>query len=442
MMEFTGERIVPGQVDDDLFHEHVSRYRFASNLSAGKRCLDAGCGLGYGSAILADTATAVVGVDVDPATVRAARETHRNTKIGFAVADAGRLPFGDRLFDLSVSFEVVEHLEGWKQFLRELGRVTALDGVALISTPNRHYYAESRGESGPNPFHVHEFDYSEFQEALTQVFKYVVLTGQNVVPAISFLRGATAPEAQIFRDDAGFNPAEAQFYVALCSNKPLPVYGDFVYLSSSGNVLQERARHIKLLENEVRAKTEWLDQTKSALESLQRIHEQVELELTERSDWAIRTTNKLDEKCAELATAVTALHKAEETVVERSKWAHRLDQHNLELRERISQLDHALAAAAESMAEAIAKAESLTDQLDALTAALEDNQRLRHREQLLLAEIAGFDTTLGEPAFPTITEKLRRLVELSEERAAILAHVSKSRWLRLGRLAGIGPRLR
>ena len=53
MAEFTGERVIPGQVDVDLLNEHLARYAFAARLARGKRVLDAGCGAGYGSAELA-----------------------------------------------------------------------------------------------------------------------------------------------------------------------------------------------------------------------------------------------------------------------------------------------------------------------------------------------------------------------------------------------------
>ena len=62
-MEFTGERVVPGQTDVDLMNEHLARYGFAESLVAGKRVLDAGCGVGYGSARLARSADRVVGLD-------------------------------------------------------------------------------------------------------------------------------------------------------------------------------------------------------------------------------------------------------------------------------------------------------------------------------------------------------------------------------------------
>jgi len=70
-MEFTGERVIPGQVDPDLLNEHLARYAFAARLARGKRVLDAGCGAGYGSAELVKSALSVVGVDAaaDPVTL-------------------------------------------------------------------------------------------------------------------------------------------------------------------------------------------------------------------------------------------------------------------------------------------------------------------------------------------------------------------------------------
>ncbi|MCC6265247.1 MAG: methyltransferase domain-containing protein [Bryobacterales bacterium] len=453
MVEFTGERIVPGAVDDDLLHEHISRYRFASGFATDKRCLDAGCGLGYGTAILAKAAATAVGVDIDLSTVNLAKTNHSMRGLEFSVSDVRDLPFADRQFDLSVSFEVVEHLHDWQRFLVEIARVTAVDGLAVISTPNRNYYAESRGVSGPNPFHIHEFDYAEYLDAMRGVFRHVRLVGQNVVPAISFFNEEDRSATGAFRDAAANRVADAQYYVALCSHTGVQASGNFVYIASSGNVLKERARHIRLLEQEVRAKTQWLERAKLELEELQRAHEQVEMELRERSRWAIQSTEELqlrnaslasslDEKCAELEVAVARLHEAEQTVEERSLWARGLDDHNLELRERIAHLDHSLLEATEAVASSIARAENLSDQLDSLTVALEDNQQLRHREQSLLAEIAGFDTTVREPAVPEIAERLRNIVETSQQQAATLELLRVSRWLRLGRTLGIGPQLR
>ena len=59
MVEFTGERVIPGQVNDDLWSEHVARYAYARRYAEGRRALDAGCGTGYGSAELAQSAITV-----------------------------------------------------------------------------------------------------------------------------------------------------------------------------------------------------------------------------------------------------------------------------------------------------------------------------------------------------------------------------------------------
>ena len=73
MAEFTGERLIPGQVDADLLNEHMARYAFAMRLARGNRVLDAGCGAGYGSAELARIAKSVTGVDVACEAVEYAR---------------------------------------------------------------------------------------------------------------------------------------------------------------------------------------------------------------------------------------------------------------------------------------------------------------------------------------------------------------------------------
>src|SRR5579864_4749519 len=77
LAEFTGERLVPDQVDVDLFNEHLARYAFAARLAHGKRVLDAGCGTGYGSAELAHTALAVTGADIAAEAIAFAREHYR-----------------------------------------------------------------------------------------------------------------------------------------------------------------------------------------------------------------------------------------------------------------------------------------------------------------------------------------------------------------------------
>ena len=76
MVEFTGERVIPGQVNDDLWREHLARYAYARRYAEGRRVLDAGCGTGYGSAELAQSALVVTGIDVAPQAIEYARATY------------------------------------------------------------------------------------------------------------------------------------------------------------------------------------------------------------------------------------------------------------------------------------------------------------------------------------------------------------------------------
>src|SRR2546421_11896747 len=73
--EFTGERFLPS-CSGEIAYEHWHRYFFARRFVAGRRVLDAACGEGYGSALLSEGASDVVGVDIDAATVAHARANY------------------------------------------------------------------------------------------------------------------------------------------------------------------------------------------------------------------------------------------------------------------------------------------------------------------------------------------------------------------------------
>ena len=79
MIEFTGERVIPGQVDPDLWAEHISRYAFASRFAHGARVLDLGCGAGYGTAELARRARSAIGIDSAPEAIAHAKQPIRRT---------------------------------------------------------------------------------------------------------------------------------------------------------------------------------------------------------------------------------------------------------------------------------------------------------------------------------------------------------------------------
>ncbi len=52
--DFTGERVVPGLVDVDLWNEHISRYTFAARLAGRTRVLDLYSALIFAVSAIAD----------------------------------------------------------------------------------------------------------------------------------------------------------------------------------------------------------------------------------------------------------------------------------------------------------------------------------------------------------------------------------------------------
>ena len=348
-MEFTGERVIPGEVDPDLWQEHVSRYLLARSWVGGAGVLDAGCGAGYGTALLAETAAEVIGLDHASEAVEYARAHYQKPRVVFQQGECSPLPFADGQFDWVVAFEVIEHLPDADAFLREVRRVLRPQGRLAVSTPNRRFYTEEHDYH--NPFHVREFDGAEFEAALKNHFAHCLILEQNHVPAIVIERripGGGAPLAarltQTGAPDAA--AAEPHFFLALCSPAPLPDPQGFVMLAEGGNVLRQRELHIHKLEADLKAlqestnrelvqRLEWVHQVQAELEakqtevaalraSIQKLEAMVvkiQGELDDRSKWAQELTRQVEEKDARILERQRALEVVEEELRQRSEWA-------------------------------------------------------------------------------------------------------------------------
>jgi len=310
-VEFTGERVIPGEGDVDLFNEHRARYLFAQRFSSGRQVLDAACGTGYGSALLGENAKAVFGVDISWEAVEYARRHYRSANVLFSQSDCLALPFASGQFDLVVAFEIIEHMEEPEGFLGELRRVLDPSGILILSTPNRLYYTEERGVT--NPFHHREFAYPEFEEILQPLFPYRAILFENHVPGLlvsgpdakpnfSSRAADTAPEAPTVQDEmpvacASDQEKTAHFFIALCSRRPLEPVTPLLYLPSAGNVLREREVHIRrLTEYLAEANTE----TEKARAQMDEQRVRLEAELEERTRWARELDRQLAEKSADL----------------------------------------------------------------------------------------------------------------------------------------------
>jgi len=186
-MEFTGERYVPGTPGlEELYVEHMSRYRFVKALAAGRLVLDVGSGCGYGTFHLAAAgARWALGIDVSPEAVIYSRASYRRPNLQFAVMDASRLCLGVP-FDLVTCFELIEHVEDAEAVLAGVHQVLDERGVFVVSTPNKATYVAG-GDEGKNPFHVREYYRDEFEDLLGGTFPEVTVLGQEWVEGMALV---------------------------------------------------------------------------------------------------------------------------------------------------------------------------------------------------------------------------------------------------------------
>jgi SAM-dependent methyltransferase len=147
--------------------DHLSRYRWACQWATGARCLDLGCGTGYGSRILASSgAVTVTGMDISEEAVEAARSYGGLRNLEFRIGDATMAAtISDSKFDLITCFEVIEHVVDPGAILAQIRSLLTEDGVAVISTPNADIgYSD-------NPFHLCEMRSEEFRALVSGHFK-------------------------------------------------------------------------------------------------------------------------------------------------------------------------------------------------------------------------------------------------------------------------------
>ena len=178
------ERMVPGTPDRWNEEFHVRRYRFAAQFASGRTVLDVACGAGYGASILlAASAEKYLGVDLSPEAVEFAKGHYSaGPRASFVVDDACHLSLvRDQSFDLVVSFETIEHVPYPELFLTAIRRVLRPDGTFIVSTPNRLCLSPGNSLSSKpeNPFHLREWDQSEFIHLLTPQFRIRQLLGQR-----------------------------------------------------------------------------------------------------------------------------------------------------------------------------------------------------------------------------------------------------------------------
>lgn len=138
---------------------HVERYGFAVKyIQPGDVVLDAGCGVGYGSEIMARSREAckVIGVEISLSAFSQARA--RLPVNATAICSDLLIYKPDAPFNVVVAFEMLEHVEDSDAMLAHLWEMVRPGGILLFSVPSDKVSADA------NPFHHRHFSAHEARD--------------------------------------------------------------------------------------------------------------------------------------------------------------------------------------------------------------------------------------------------------------------------------------
>src|ERR1700742_1978595 len=134
------------------------------------------CGERYASNVLAGAAASVVGVDANPEAHEHARLRYRRENLRFAreLVETFSEPA-----DAVVFLQTIEHLQDATAVLEHFRSLIAEQpgGQVFVSTPNVLTLAPKGAERSDNPWHVHEYRASEFEQLCRGTFGTVEMYG-------------------------------------------------------------------------------------------------------------------------------------------------------------------------------------------------------------------------------------------------------------------------
>lgn len=164
-------------------------------LPTGGHWLDAGCGTGTFSRMLAQQGRCVIGVDASPRMLTEAglRAGHLADRLSFQFVETIEgLPFQAQHFDGIICLSVLEYLDDPLRALSEMGRVLKQGGIIVVSVPHRRsflrgaqkVYARLRRER--HAARVGYLAHSRFSIAPADMEKAIVGNGMSIRRSLGF----------------------------------------------------------------------------------------------------------------------------------------------------------------------------------------------------------------------------------------------------------------
>lgn len=166
----TAERISHVESSDNVIYQRsVFAYHEAAKL-VGKTLLEIGTGMGYGMEILAPHVENYLAIDKYSSDL--VEKNKENESFKFLQQSVP--PFRgieDGFVDSIVTFQVIEHIRNDLDFVKEISRVMAKDGKAIITTPN------IKMSLTRNPWHIREYTVNGLKDLLHPYFSNVEIYG-------------------------------------------------------------------------------------------------------------------------------------------------------------------------------------------------------------------------------------------------------------------------
>ncbi|HBA48965.1 MAG TPA: glycosyl transferase family 2 [Lachnospiraceae bacterium] len=436
---FTGERFIPGIDDDKLEMEHYQRYLSVRDLIRGKVVLDAACGEGYGSSLMAAVAQQVTGLDIDGETVERAQVSYAGqANLCFLQGSIAAIPLEDESVDVVVSFETIEHVPELLQFqfLNEIGRVLKRDGILIMSTPNKEIYSDLYNYK--NEFHVKEFYHDEFQAFLKLKFKYVKLFNQafQIALIMTDCEGKEGP-LNCYLRRPGYDQ-NGKYYIAIASNVPLEEdHFASVYLGDSGEY-DRTIQRILTLQQEEEARNEHIRKLNEEAEAARESISRLQAENEERNTHIGRLDAQIDEKNREAAQARETIQKLQEESEERNIHIRYLDG-------QITEKDQAAAQVGEVISRLQEESRERDAHIRQMDVRIEEKGRIIAEKEQTIAEKDGtIETQRNEiDNLQSENRELRQIVLNKEGHIELLLEVERAyEWEKTTRSYKFGKWLR
>jgi len=176
-LELTGERTLPDvPAENYWYRRHLAVYEWIAARVGGRDVIDLAFGEGYGSEVLARSASSVLGVDANPEAYEHARRRYRHGNLRFelGLVETHGAPGA---YGAAVFLQTIEHVLDPEAVLAHVRALLVPDGIAYVSTPNVLTLAAPGAARSDNPWHLREYRAGEFRRLCRTAFADVQLLG-------------------------------------------------------------------------------------------------------------------------------------------------------------------------------------------------------------------------------------------------------------------------